>query len=551
MNLIQNEITQMVASALSNAQESGDLPFFDSPEIVVERPKDMSHGDYAVPSALKMASLARMSPVEIAKQIVEHLGEVDFIGTVEVAPPGFINFYLAENWLVQQVDKILELGKSFGRFPPPKGGPKKIQIEFVSANPTGPFVVGSGRNAVLGDTIANLLEAISFNVKREYYINDVGTQVDNLAKALQIRYAQALGHDVPDPEEYTGEYLAEIAEELVMEVGDRYLQDDNLAIMRQEALGRILDTIKEDTELIGVHFDNWFSEQSLYDDETYNLVYSKLQSKNMLVENDGAIWLKGDKVDNKENVIVRSDGRPTYFASDIAYLWDKMVRRNFERAIYVWGADHHGHVKRLKSVAKPLGIDQNKIIVILYQLVNITRDGVPVRQSKRAGDFITVREVVEEIGADAFRFMLLTRSADSSMELDLELAKRESSENPVYYIQYAHARISSIFRMAKEEGATMGGGDVSLLEHPSEIQLIRQLIRLPEIVFLAADMMAPHQLTYYAQELASTFHAFYRDCRVVTENDELTAARMKLVKATQVVLVSLLKLMGMSVPERM
>ncbi|MDM8518659.1 arginine--tRNA ligase [Anaerolineales bacterium HSG6] len=552
MKLMQIEIARIITTAIESAQEIGALPHFAPPEIVVERPKDPSHGDYAVPSALQMARLARMAPLQIAERIVNFLEETAYFSKVEVAPPGFINFRLAESWLVQQVDNVLQRGPAYGCFPPQKGGPKKVQVEFLSANPTGPFVVGSGRNAVLGDTLANLFQASGYEVQREYYINDVGTQIDHLATALQVRYAQALGEEVADPKEYAGQYLVEIGEVLAEEYGDQFLHGDNTDFMRREALSRILNTIREDTELIGVRFDRWFSEASLYTEQTYDLVYSKLESQALLFERDGAIWLRSDEDDeDKENVVVRSDGRPTYFASDIAYVWDKLVKRNFDRAIYIWGADHHGHVKRLKGATEALTLDPYKITIILYQLVSITRDGEPVRQSKRSGDFITVREVVEEIGSDAFRFMLLTRSADSAMELDLELAKRESSENPVYYIQYAHARITSIFRRAKEDGATMGGGDVNLLEHPSEIELIRQILRFPEAVRFATDNLAPHQLTYYAQELAAAFHAFYRDCHVVIEDDELTAARLKLVKAAQITLANNLHIMGMSVPDQM
>ncbi len=563
--LIQTKITQLIIAAIQTAQTAGDLPEFDIPEVMVERPKEASHGDYAVPSALKMARLAGMAPVKIAEQIITHLEKTDYFSDVTVAPPGFINLRLADSWLHQQVDQVLKEEDTFGRLVPlGKGGTdkkaKKVQVEFVSANPTGPFVVGSGRNAVLGDTLANILEVAGYNVQREYYVNDIGTQIENLAKALYIRYAQAMGQDLPDPEEYMGEYLVEMGRVIATSYGKKYLLTDNssddarrqaMNFMRQQALERTLETIKADTALIRVNFDRWFSEQSLYEDKTYNFVYNKLQTKGMLMERDGAIWLKSGDEEDKENVVVRSDGRPTYFASDIAYVWDKLAKRGFDWAIAVWGADHHGHMKRVKEAARSLDLDPNKFSILLYQLVNITRDGVPVRQSKRAGDFVTVREVVEEIGVDVFRFMLLTRSADSAMELDLELAKRESSDNPIFYIQYAHARIASIFRKAVEEGATMGGGDVNLLEHPSELALIRQILRLPETVAFAAENLAPHQLTHYAQELANAFHAFYHECHVVIDDDELTAARLKLVRAAQIALANTLRLMGMSIPERM
>ncbi len=549
--MIRNEIIDLLTKAIKKAQKKGDLPKFDLPEVVLERPKDPSHGDYATPVALGMARYARMAPVQIAEKIVGRMAPADYIGEVNVAHPGFINIRLAGSWLARQVEPILAEGDEFGRI---NLGDKKVQVEFISANPTGPLTVGSGRNAVLGDTLANVLAAAGYSVHREYYVNDVGTQVDNLGKAMYARYAQALGQNEPDPQEYQGYYLVEIGREAAQEFGDKYLYIDRAeaeAFMRQEALDRIIAGLKEDTVLLGIRFDNWFSEQSLYDDDTYGLAFNKLSAKNMIAERDGAIWLQSEDEDDKENVIVRSDGRPTYFASDIAYVWDKLAKRGFDRAIYVWGADHHGHVQRVKNAAKALGLDPDRITIILYQLVTITRDGVPVRQSKRTGDFITAREVVEEIGSDAFRFMLLTRSADSQMELDLTLATKQSSENPVYYVQYGHARIASIFRKAEQEGASMVGGEVARLTHPSELALIRQMLRLREVVAHAAEQLAPHPLTYYAQELATAFHAFYRDCRVVSEDTALTAARLKLVKAAQITLANTLHLMGMTAPEQM
>jgi arginyl-tRNA synthetase len=551
--LIANNISQLVQAAIRKAQKKGDLPKFDIPDIVVERPKDPSHGDYATPAPLGLARYARMAPMQIAEKIVKRIEQVDYIGEVSVARPGFINVRLSDTWLAEQVEAILAEGADFGRVD--LGSGKPIQVEFISANPTGPLVVGSGRNAVLGDTLANVLKAAGYTVQREYYVNDVGTQVDNMGEAMFIRYAQALGQAEAEPQEYQGEYLIEMGRKAAEVFGDRYLhvdRSDALAVMRQYALDGMKASLKEDTAMIGVKFDNWFSEQSLYDEGTYGVAFNKLSSRNMVVEREGAIWLSSENGEDKENVIVRSDGRPTYFASDIAYVWNKLATRDFDWVIYIWGADHHGHVQRLTDAAKALGLDTQRITIILYQLVTLTRDGVPVRQSKRAGEFITVREVVDEIGSDAFRFMLLTRSADSQMELDLVLATKQSNENPVYYVQYGHARIASIFRKAESAGTTMVGGSVSLLTHPSELELIRQMLRLREIVAHIAVTLAPHQLTYYSQDLAAAFHAFYRDCRVVMpENPELSAARLKLVKAAKITLANTLHLMGMSAPERM
>jgi arginyl-tRNA synthetase len=550
--LIRTEIAQLIEKAVKKAQKKGDLPKFDIPAITLERPKNPDHGDYATPLALGLARYARMAPVKIAEQIVRRMEQPDYLAEATIAHPGFINIRLSEAWLAQKVETILAEADDFGRVN--QGHDKRVQIEFISANPTGPLTIGSGRNAVLGDTLANVLQAAGYNVAREYYVNDVGTQVDNLGKAMYARYAQALGQSEPDPDEYQGYYLVEMGQAAASEFGDAYLKMDRaeaLTFMRQEALKQIVAGLRKDTALIDVHFDRWFSEQSLYDDGTYGLAFNKLSAKNMILERDGAVWLQADNDEDKENVIVRSDGRPTYFASDIAYVWDKLAKRGFEWAIYVWGADHHGHVQRLKNATSAVGLDPEKITIILYQLVTLTRDGVPVRQSKRTGDFITVREVVDEIGADAFRFMLLTRSADSQMELDLTLATKQSSENPVYYVQYGHARIASIFRKAENEGVSMVGGDVSYLTHPSELELIRQMLRLQEVVAHCAENLAPHPLTYYAQELATAFHAFYRDCRVVSEDAALSAARLKLVKAAKITLANTLRFMGMNAPERM
>jgi arginyl-tRNA synthetase len=552
--LIRNQLIELIETAIHQAQQRGDLPPFETPPVQVEKPKDPSHGDYATPVAMGLARLARLAPAQIAAKIVSHLPQADCLGEVTIANPGFINIRLSSAWLAQQVETILAEGDKFGYLAAPANGRAKVQVEFISANPTGPLVVGSGRNAVLGDSLANVLAAAGYTVQREYYVNDVGTQVDNLGKAMYARYAQALGQNEPEPEEYQGEYLVEMGRAAAQAFGAKYLHLDRaeaLAFMRQYALDRILTGLKADTARIGIHFDHWFSEQSLYDDGAYQLAFDKLKAKDMLTERDGAIWLKSEDEADKENVIVRSDGRPTYFASDIAYVWDKLSKRNFDWVIYVWGADHHGHIKRLKNGAKALGLEVEKVTILLYQLVTITRDGVPVRQSKRAGNFITVQEVVDEIGPDAFRFMLLTRSADSPMELDLALATRQSSENPVFYVQYGHARIASIFRKAQEEGASPAGGDVARLTHPTELELIRQMLRLRETVAHAAETLAPHHLTYYAQDLATAFHAFYRDCRVVSEDAALTAARLKLVKAAQITLANTLRLMGMSAPERM
>jgi arginyl-tRNA synthetase len=414
-------------------------------------------------------------------------------------------------------------------------------------------------------------------VQREYYVNDTGNQMEIFVASLYARYAQALGRDEPLPEGgYPGGYLVEMGQAIAAELGERFLnmaRDEALKALQAEGLRRMLVEIKADAERLGIHFDAWKSEQSLYDDGTFGSVFNQLSAEGWLVHREGAVWFKGDrespqdspaqvdaedqprqKHEDKDNVVVRSDGRPTYFASDIAYVWDKLVRRGFDWAIYVWGADHHGHMLRMKAVTRALGLDPERMTVILYQLVTLKRGGELVRMGKRTGEIITLREVVEEIGPDAVRFMLLTRSADSQMELDLTLAVQQSSENPVYYVQYGHARIASIFRYAQERGVSLEGGDVGLLTHPAEQALIRQMIQLPAVVALCVETLSSHHLTHYAQKLASAFHSFYKECRVVSDDPAQAAlgkARLKLVLAAKTVLANTLYLMGVSAPESM
>jgi arginyl-tRNA synthetase len=571
--MIRDDIIQLIERAIKKAQKKGDLPKFDPPEVVLERPKDEGHGDYATPVCLSMARLARMAPIQIAEKVVAGMERADYIGSVQIAHPGFININLSDAWVAQQVEDILDQGDDFGHVDLGQG--RRAQVEYISANPTGPLPFGSGRNAVLGDTLANLLAAAGWQVQREYYVNDTGNQMEVFAASLYARYAQALGHDQPMPENgYPGGYLVEMGEAFATEFGDRFLsmdRDEALEALQAKGLERMLVGIEADAEVLGIHFDEWKSEQSLYDDGAYGAVFNQLSTDGWLVHREGAIWFKGDRgsetgtdagakdeeqesQEDKENVVVRSDGRPTYLASDMAYVWDKLARRGFDWAIYVWGADHHGHVPRVKAVARALGLDADRVTILLYQLVTLKRGGKLVRMGKRTGEMITLREVIEEIGADATRFMLLTRSADSQMELDLTLAVQQSSENPVYYVQYGHARIASIFRYAQEQGVSLEGGDVSLLTHPAEQELIRQMLRLPEIVALCVDTLGPHHLTQYAQRLASAFHSFYKECRVVSsdpDHAELGKARLKLVLAAKTVLANTLRLLGVSAPESM
>jgi arginyl-tRNA synthetase len=552
---LTGEIEKLVHEAIVAAQEAGELPAFDVPQLVVERPQREEHGDYAATAGLQLAGVARMPPLRIAEIIASRLPDSEFISQVEVARPGFINFRLDEGWLARQVDEILGAGEGYGKLTLGRG--QKVQVEYVSANPTGPLHVGSGRNAAIGDSLANVLEAAGYEVQREFYINDAGTQMRVFSESLYARYAQALGRDMPIPDGgYAGAYVTEMGDEVASQEGSRYLdmpRDEAVDALYDVGRKKMLASMRDDLGLMGVSYDRWFSERSLYESGLFDKVKAFLEARGYIAQRDGAVWFTSSELgDDKDNVLVRSDGEPGYLASDMAYHYDKFILRGFDRVIDVWGADHQGHVPRMKAAMKAIGVDPERLVLLLYQLVTLRRGGQIVRLSKRTGDIITLREVLEEIGPDAVRFLLLARAADSQMDLDLDLAKEQSSENPVYYVQYAHARIASIMRHAGH--IDFMDGDVSLLVHPAELALIRHMLRLPEVVEKAATGLSPHHLPYYALELAGAFHPFYKQCRVVSslpEDVPLNKARLKLVTAAQIVLARVLALMGVSAPESM
>ncbi len=559
--LIQDQVAALIAAGLKAAQESGALPPFETPGVVVERPRQSQHGDYASPVCLRLAKEARMSPRDIAARVIEHLPSAAFVGEVEVAGPGYINVALDASWLTTQVEVILEAGEAFGNRDIGRG--QRVQVEFVSANPTGPVTVGSTRNAVIGDTLASILAAAGYKVEREYYVNDAGSQIRKFGESVYARYAQALGRDEPFPEDgYHGGYITEIGQQMAEKYGERYLvlpKEEAVRALGAEGIDRMIDWIRRDLAALGVKFDTWFHEKSLHESGLLDRMIQKLRDKGYVTEREDAIWFTTPDLET-DVVLIRSpqvipepSERPTYLASDVAYAWDKLVDRGFDKAVYVWGADHHGDVPRVKAAARALGLDLERVVIILYQMVNLKRGSEDVRMSKRTGEFVTLRELLDEVGADPIRFMLLTCTVDSTVDFDLDLAVEQSDKNPVYYVQYAHARIASILRHAADLGWDVeASADVSLLTHESELTLIRKMLELPEIVMQAAMQLAPHYLTFYAKDLASAFHAFYRDCRVVdAEAPDLTRARLMLVRAAKLVLARVLSLMGMSAPERM
>lgn len=554
ISMIKQKLVEMLSRAVEEARKVGKVPPVTLPEVTVERPQNPGFGDYASSLPLKLGRAAGASPLTIAEDIVRLMPPTPEVASIAVAPPGFINFTLKGDWLTGQVDAILAAGDLYGDIDLGQG--KRVQLEFVSVNPTGPLHVGHGRGAILGSTLASVLAAAGYKIEKEYYINDAGNQIDAFSRSLYARYQQCLGVDAEMPADgYAGNYMADLAGEIVAGEGNRFLSlppEEAVSQLGQKGLERMLGRIRDDLELLGVNFDVWFSERSLYDNGQYRKVMSLLKEGGYIAEKEGATWFVSTALgEDKDNVVVRGDGSPTYFAADIAYHYNKFLERNFDEVIDIWGADHQGHISRMKAVLGALGIAPERLKVIISQMVTLRRGGELVRISKRSGDIITLREVVDEVGSDACRFFFLSRTADSQMDFDLELAKKESADNPVYYVQYAHARIASILRLARERGISWGDGDVSRLTTGPELVLIRKMLLLPEIVEVVASTLEPHHLTYYAQDLATVFHSFYKQCRVVSRNEALTRARLKLVDAARIVLARTLHLMGMTAPERM
>ncbi len=557
---LRDRVGALVTEAAQAAIEAGSLPDIALPDEVIERPRDPANGDYASSLPLRLARSAMMPPLAIAEAIAAHLPAGEVIDAPRIAPPGFINLSLAEHFVQGEVDRIIEQGAAFADSS--LGAGKRAQVEFVSANPTGPLHVGNGRGAAIGDTLASALGAAGYEVEREYYVNDAGTQTDVFTETLYARYQQQFGRDVSIPEGgYPGEYMVELAATLQEREGDRFLAaagEPPAAGLRELGIELMVEQIRGTLTAFGTNYDRWFSERSLYEGEVpaFDQALASLRENGHLAEREGALWLVSSA---KDNVVVRSDGRPTYFGSDIAYHYDKFHQRGFDLVINVWGADHHGHVSRLEIATEAVSGQGDALHMLLYQLVTLKRGDEIVRLSKRGGEIITLDELVEEVGPDAARFFFLLRAPSSQMEFDLELAVKQSNENPVFYIQYAHARLASILDRASTEGHTPDGGDVGLLTQPHELALVREMLRLSEVIEMVATTYEPQHLAHYGTELATSFHAFndaFRQqgdpgLKVITDDPALTAARLRLVQAAKIALGRVLDLMGMTAPERM
>ncbi len=586
---MKSQIQQLVSQGLERLAAEGVVPADALPTPTIERTRDSRHGDFACNVAMVLAKAARSRPRDLAERLVASLPESDLVQRVEIAGPGFINFHLASVAYHALVPQAIEQGHDFGRSD--LGGGKRVQVEFVSANPTGPLHVGHGRGAAYGAVVADLLAAVGFDVHREYYVNDAGRQMDILATSVWLRYLELCDETLVFPANgYKGDYIWDIAATLHREHGEAYKQaaetvfqgvpadepaggdkeahidaligrakellgDNRYRFVFELALNTILDDIRDDLSLFGVHYDEWYSERSLTESGAVNRALERLRDAGHIYEKGGALWFRStDFGDEKDRVVVRDNGQSTYFASDIAYHMDKL-ERGFERVIDVWGADHHGYVPRVKAALQALGDDPSRLDVLLVQFANLYRNGEKVQMSTRSGSFVTLRELRKEVGTDAARFFYVMRKCEQHLDFDLDLAKSQSSDNPVYYVQYAHARICSVLRQAAEKGISVepspGLENLHLLVESHELALLKTLSRYPEVVELSALNEEPHQLSHYVRELANDFHTYYNAHPFLVEAAPLRDARIKLILAVQQVLRNGLNLLGVSAPERM
>lgn len=573
---IRNTLDDLMISAIKAAMDDGAFALEEVPDPALERPRDESMGDWASTVAMRNARLAKMPPRDMAQAIVGHIPENDVIAGIEIAGPGFINIHLTPAVLQDVVRVVREEGADYGRSEVAEGE-RYINLEYVSANPTGPLHVGHGRWATLGDAMARVMRHAGYDVYEEFYINDHGNQMNVFGNSVAVRYMQLLGYDVEMPEEcYGGSYVGDIAQQIIDRDGDKYaaLTDhERMEIFREIAYLQMLEDQKSLLARYGTTFDRWFSERTLYevakdDKSAVDMALEAMRSKGYVYEKDGATWFRSTAFgDSKDRVLIKENGEFTYFTSDVAYHYDKIMR-GFDKLIDLWGADHHGYIKRCEAMLEAWGYP-GALEVVLGQLVNLLRDGAPVRMSKRTGEMVTFEELIDEVGVDSTRFLMLSRSSDQPIDFDIEVAKKRDNTNPVYYVQYAHARICSILRKAagedeaqKEEAGAITMEelarsvapldiDLSVLDDPSELALIRKIAEFGELVALAARDRAPFRLTHYAQDLASLFHQFYTNCRVIVDDEGLRAARLALCDATRITLALTLSLLGVSAPEKM
>lgn len=556
-NVLENRNEQVKQEIAKAALAAGLVTEEQLPVFVLEVPKDKAHGDLATNAAMQLTKIAKKNPRQIAEQLIEHMDmQAASIQSAEIAGPGFINFRLDKSYLYPIIDQALEAGKEYGRVQTGEG--RRVQVEFVSANPTGSLHLGHARGAAVGDALCNVLDFANYNVTREYYINDAGKQVENLALSLEARYRQKLGQEADMPADgYYGEDIIGFAAELAEQEGDRLLdlsEQERFTFLRQFGLERELDKIKRDLERFRVGFDVWYSETSLYESGQVEEGLQALKESGYVYEEEGATWLSTMPFgDDKNRVLIKNDGSYTYLTPDIAYHRNK-YNRGFDEMINIWGADHHGYIPRMKAAMAALGNDPERLTVLIAQMVSLFQDGEKVKMSKRTGKAVTMEDLMDEVGIDAIRYFFTMRSMDSHLDFDMDLAISTSNENPVFYVQYAHARICSIFRQAEEQGITLSSVDsiaYNKLNTEAEYDLIRKVGELPSEIAEAAQQYAPHRLIRYVYELASQLHSYYRAERVITEDVEQSVARLALLGAVRVAIANVLRLVGVSAPERM
>ena len=553
---VRDQLKEIIEKAKDAAVAAGDLPAGDyAPVQRLEIPKAKEFGDYSTNCAMQWARTAHKAPRMIAEAVVSHI-DTPLVSKAEIAGAGFINFFLTADTVYSELRNILAAGPSYGDLP--KTQKDRFLVEYVSANPTGPLHIGHARGAAYGSALINLLRAAGYDVYSEYYVNDAGNQIDHLAESINARYLQLCGMDAEIPEDgYHGQDIVETAKHILDRDGKIYLdmpEEKRLETFKDIGLKEKLAALRKDLHDFNVDFDNWFSEKSLYPEQA-EAALKTLKDEDNLYEQDGALWLRTTKNgDDKDRVVIRTNGVPTYFCSDIAYVGNK-IRRGYNKLIDIWGADHHGYIIRLKTAMKFLGYNPDDFEIMLLQMVTLLRDGEPVKMSKRTGQAVTLRELMDEVGTDAARYFFCARTLDSQMDFDIDLAKKQSSDNPVYYIQYANARIHSLFQQAKEAGVTWDAQfkdtDFTALQEECELDLIKKMENYRQLLAGAAAERAPQRVARYAYELAALFHHFYRECRILGVDEKTTQARLGLITAVQYVLVHALNILGISAPEHM